>query len=786
MWKNYLITSLRAAGKNKFYIGVNLFSLAIAFSLCTIGYFNYEFNDTFNTYFGGAENLYKINGRSAEANKNLVGTTPFALKELLDQNVNLQTTRFDRKQMTIKLGDRLFEETVGFIDPEFFDMFSYQFIHGQGFKSEHDDQVVLTEKLAMRLFGKTDVIGEFIQIIYPNQQEVTYTVEGVAANSPRNLSFIFSMLMPMETYFNAHQISSNSWENWVHGTFVRIEDPSQIETVRSTLESSLAIQNTKNKGLEFEGYSIDSILEWPKFESKLYKSSFMGHLHPASVFGTLSSAIAILLLACFNYINTSIALSTKRLKEIGLRKIVGGLRSNIIIQFLLENTTLILGAFLFSFLISYWLIPPYNAMFEMDIVSFEFVAFGKLILVGVLVLILVIILSSAYPALYVSKFESLEILRNRVKLAGSNWLFKSLLAFQFMICFYNVFSLFVFIDNGEYQKHLDRGYQVNHTINIQLNEPDQFTVLRDRLSQNPAITSISGTQHLVGFHTQDETLSFRAKDHQIALLKTGKDYIKSLGIRLASGSFFETEYYNGYNHIIINQMLQNQLGEELLGKHITIGEDQFLVVGVVDDFNIKPIIFDNRIRPTVIQLIPKESYQIATITTNTLSDQKLDELMQETWYSLFPQQLYRGFMQEEVMKSIRQTNHIIININSSVAVISLLISVLGLYTLISLTIQKRIKEFGIRKVLGASPGTILRLIHKDIIVLLLISASLGLSGAYFVIGSIMDTIYAYHIEISIIHMVLPFLIIGSIILMSIGYKSMRTAKLNPVMQLRME
>ncbi|MCR9252486.1 MAG: ABC transporter permease [bacterium] len=785
MWKNYLLTSVRAFKKDKFFISVNVFSLGIAFSLCIIGYFNFEFNNSFNQYFDDANELYKINAvRDIDSDNKLMGITPVTLKNHLDQIPNSQSSRFHRNSVTLKIGDNLFQENIGFVDQEYLQMFSFNFLHGKAFNSNGSQSIVIDDETALKLFDRTNIIGEVITLLLPGNNEVSYQISGVIEKAPRNTSFYFSMLAPFENYEKYYHVDGTSWDQWIDGTFIKTSE--SISSIKQQLNSKLKIQNSKNKDLLVESYRIDSILDWPAFENQQYKGHFMGYLHPASVLGTISSAITILLLACFNYINTSIAISGKRLKEIGIRKIIGGHRKTIIIQFMVENTLMVLIALLISVGVSYFIIPYYNAMFDIQLVDFNMVDLTNLILFGVAVFTLVAFLSSAYPAFYISKFDSLEILKNKVRFSGKNLLFKGLLAFQFIVCFYNVFALLVFIENGEYQKNLDRGYSISNTVNIPLNSPEQFDILANELSKNPGITSISGTQDVVGFHTTDVAVTYASNEIQASQLRTGMDYIENIGVRLQQGQYLDKQHKDNQHNILINNMLNEELGGDMLNKTLIVNGQQSTVIGLVDDFNLKPIMLTNKIRPTIIQLVAESDYQYATVISTSQNSDQLMGTLQEVWYSQFPNQLYRGYKQEKVLKALSQTNNIILNINVFIAVVAVMITILGLYTLISLTIQKRIKEFGIRKVLGASSGSILKLINNQLIWVVGVSGIIGLVLGNFVIGNLLDIIYAYHMEIGWVNFVAPTILMLAIVIVSVAQKSISTAKLNPTTQLRME
>ncbi|MBV6646439.1 MAG: FtsX-like permease family protein, partial [Cyclobacteriaceae bacterium] len=717
--------------------------------------------------------------------KATLARTPAALQPGIQKNFpGIQAARFTKSSLAIKKEAQLIPELMAFIDPEFLEIFSYPSLLYENAAFQARDEVILTTELARRLFGKENPIGEFITILFPDQTEKTFFVGDVLRPFPENTSFHFSMLLHIDYYLDSQSIDS-PWSEWIDGTFVKLSVNDEPGDVSGWLQKFVAIQNAKNPSIEIDQYRLNPISNWPAEESSQQGSRFMGHLHPASVAGTVGSSIAVLLLAIFNFINTSISLSAKRLKEIGVRKILGGDRSMIIRQFMIENFLLIASSLLLSLLISHFLIPAYNAMFEFQLVNTQFVGLIPLCLLGIGLLVITGLIAGTYPAFYISRFEALQIIKNRVKFSSKNYLIKSLILIQFVFCFYNVFALLIFIENSQYQEALDRGYELGETINIPLQTAGQYDVLRDELLRNPSIRKVTPTQDLVGYHVQDINLEYHNEQLQVAGLFVGHGYLKSLQTELIKGSYFPAES-GDQRYILINELLEKTLGRDLLYDQLIIDGIQYSVIGVVRDFNLRNIMLSNKIRPAVFMKSSHDNWRYAVVQKSTGNLSELDYQLEHTWYSLFPDQLYRGFYQEDIMRSMRKTNTIMIYINTFIAVVSLLISALGLYTLVALTAQRRIKEFGIRKVMGASPGQILLLLNRDIILILSFAAVIGLYVGHLIISQLLDIIYAYHQDIRLAHFLWPLTVIVAIVGISIGLKVINTAKVDPVQQLRME
>lgn len=778
--KNYIKTSLRAVKHNPFYVFANIFGLALAISICTIGYFNYRFNATFNEYFDQAATLYKVHGE--RVGESTVGSSSIALAPALKAS-GVSAMRYHARSLSLRDGDRLFSSYVAFSDNEFFDHFSYWNLEGAQIKAPGANEIIISQDLALKLFNEPYPAGELLKIVFPNKKEQSFIISDIYQKPATNTSFFQSAFLSMDAYIDLFEVNENDWSTHVNGTFVYAENK-DLEWVNSQLSTSLPIRNENNPSLEISNYRLDTILEWPAIENYLYNGEFNHHLHPSSVIGIAGSALSILLLACFNFINTSIALSGNRLKEIAVRKIMGGNRKSTVSQFMIENSFMIFIAVLLSFGISWMLIPGYNALFEKELIQIENIPFSTLIGFGAVLILVVTVLSAAYPSLHIAKFSALNIFRNKVTLSGKNRLMAILLTFQFALCFYNIFGIFLNVDNSNYQETLDRGYDVDPVVNVFLNRPEQFQVFSDYLQKEQMVLGVAGTSNMIGFSKEEEFLQFEGVDYPVSTISVGDEYPELMGLRLVKGSF-PTSFEQNEDKVIINRMLEKQFGEDLLNQHISLDGKKYSVIGVVEDFNMRNIMMDNKIKPAVIKHSPESHYWVASIRVEG-PPEEANQQIEKVWYQVFPQELYRSMLQNRVMNSARVTGQLFIKINVFLAIITILISVLGLFTLISLKVQKRSKEFGVRKVLGAPGRSIVHLLGKDLYWMIAISAVVGLSGAALVLGSVFDTIYAYHIEADLSHFLRTIVIVLLIIVSTIGYKVYQASQLNPTEQLRME
>ncbi|MEM6644578.1 MAG: FtsX-like permease family protein [Bacteroidota bacterium] len=778
--KNYLKTSIRAIKLHPFYVFANVFGLALALSICTIGYFNYRSNATFNTYFGDAEDIYKVHGVRTAAS--VLGQSALPIGPQLSAK-GIDACRHFAKTLNIKDGNYLFTSRIAFVDPNFLALFPFEDLQGKLLKMPTGNEIIISDKLALRLFDEVYPLGKTVKIVFPNLQEESFIVSGIFDEPPTNTSFRQDAILPISVGLERYHLKEGDWRVPIDGTFVKCEH-NELNQVVSELNQLVSVRNRYNESTAVEHFRLDNMLDWPACERDLYRGTYNQHLHPSSVWGIAGSALTILFLACFNFINTSIALSGKRLKEIGVRKVLGGTKASTATQFLIENSFMIFLAVILSFGISYLLVPSYNALFQQELIQLDKIPITDFLAFGVFIILIVAVLAAAYPSLYVSKFPALKIFANKVALSGKNRVMSVLLTLQFALCFYNIFGLFLNVENSHYQESLDRGYDVEKIVNIPLNRTEQFDVLKKRLEQHPAVESVAGTKRLVGFTNESAFMSYEGSEHPVSLLESGANYPQVIGIRLIKGSFF-TETESTSKEVLVNRMLESQFEESLLEKHIKIEDISYKVVGVVEDFNLRSIMMDNKINPTIITREKKNRYfnLVARVSGSSV---EANRGLEEVWYEIYEDELYVGFPQSDVMNNAKELNRIMIVINSFLAIISILISIIGLYTLISLKALRKSKEFGVRKVLGASKGTIIHLLGKDLYWVMGIASIIGLISSKIVFGTVFDIIYAYHIEPDITHFLKSIAVVLLIVVFTIGYKVLQASNINPSQQLRTE
>ena len=398
--------------KNKVFFIINVLGLGIAIACSIVAYLNYDYNKKFDVEHVNAERIYRI-GIERDFNNRLSkrGYTPRGMTGVLKENAPdpEKVIRFMSNGANVKIEDDLFNANITYVDEGFFDMFTFPLISGNYDLTDHS-KIYLEEELAIKYFGDTDPIGQQITHVLDSGFK-DYTVGGIFETKPSNSSFMFiKAFTTYDNFFNAHpKAEKESWSEW-NLCFVEFDNPQAARAYEDELQQHIEPQNKAREDFQVTRYFVEPLVGMAERSQveEIYSWLRMGN-PPASVVAPLIMAVLLLLLACFNFTNTSIAISGRRLKEIGLRKVMGGLRSQLVVQFLTENILICLIALFAGLVMAEFLVPAYSEMWDFLDIRLDYA--NNLGLLGFIFVTLIVtgIIAGSYPAFYVSKFEPTSI-----------------------------------------------------------------------------------------------------------------------------------------------------------------------------------------------------------------------------------------------------------------------------------------------------------------------------------------------------------------------------------------
>lgn len=792
MITSYFRIATRYLAKNKTYSFINIagLSLSLVCAMLMILYTKDEFS--FDKFQKDINSTYLItidvqnpDGSSAEK----MGVTSILHGPRFKENLPEVESfvRLNNKYRDIRLGDEVKSQKILEADSNFFSFFSFPLIHGnrqtvlQGANS-----IVISEDMAIRHFGSNDAINK--NILFENDGTfISYTVTGVAKQCPQNSSIQFEAVIPLK-----EESDDFAWVTVSYSTFVKLNMHSSIKDVSTKMQQV------------FEAESEDVMKQVREYG---FTQSFHHHLQPFkdihlsqdykveagltygsnSIYSYILSGIAvfILIIACINFINLTIARSAKRAKEIGIRKVVGGARRQLIIQFLSESFLLCLISFIGAMILAQLLLPTFNDLVNKEL-SLSYLIDSRLIGIYISLLVITGILAGFYPAIVLSGYNPIQILYTRFKLSGKNHLQKTLIVFQFALATFMVIATLTVYMQFDYLTTKDLGFKPDNVIRVSKSDMThrEAKVFGEVLSKNSNIISVSPQYHGMenGKVNSDSILHFTYE-------AVNENFIDLLCIQILQGrNFSELNPSDSVNSVIINQSFAKEAGwKDPIGQEVIMMDGAIRkVIGIVKDYNYESL--KKTINPQLFSLAfdsYNPSYQHLLIKIKPNSESNCIPFIEKKFKELFPMSPYSYQFYNDINLSSYEAESkwkLVIMLS---ALLTIFIAGIGLFGLSILTAESKFKEIGIRKVLGASVKTIVLSLYKNHLSLILLALLIAMPVSYYA-GSVWLGNYPYRTEVGVGVFIGAGLFVLVIACATISYQTIKTALLNPINSLRTE
>jgi ABC-type antimicrobial peptide transport system permease subunit len=646
--------------------------------------------------------------------------------------------------------------------------------------------VIISEQFALKYFGDENPLGKHLTIRKNDEIIHQFLIGAVAEKIPLNSSFRFGIIAQYENLLDFFDEDEYDWTTEIRPVlYVKLNKLSSREELKKGLQKYREPHNEMMDSWKISSFYLVPFKEQKDDARFVQNFTTAAGLPVSALYGSLIMNALILLIACFNFTNTSLAYANKRLKEIGIRRTFGGIRSQIIKQFFIENFILCALALLLSIEIANTWIGWMNVQWPIEISTFYFDNW-KISINLIILLIAVSFIAGAYPSFYVSRFHPTEILKGKLKLQGTNNFTRILLTWQFGFSVMAIFSGVVLTQNAIFQKTIDWGFDKENVFIIPLQEKGNYEVLRNDLAKNQNIESIAGTIHNVGYGFTEANIEIDGEKHNSSLLYVGDTYLSTIGCDVLQGRYFlEGSENDVQQSIIVNlDFIKTFDIKDPLNQSIFIDNKYYQIVGVVEDF--MPYGLYDPIKPSIIRAAAEKDYQQLVIRAD---EKNLPEIMasaQQSWKSLFPTKPFEGFYMEEAAAEALNTNNGILMQFGIMALFALFLSVSGLYSTVSLTVNKRIKEIGIRKVMGASVSHIMQLLNHEFGIIMFISIVIGCVGGYYFMDKFLSDIFTYYMDIGLLSYLAAALTILLFTILTSGIKIYRAAMSNPTDSLRYE
>jgi putative ABC transport system permease protein len=793
MLRNYFLVAIRNLYRNKYYALINIVGLGMAMALCVVGYVNYQFSRSFNAGLRNVDRICAIASyyeRDGGRGEIIQHPTPLAPAIAVDVPGVENYCRLAVFMGDVRSGDRVFNEGLWFVDTAFFDMFTFAPKQGslETFKTDPSG-VIITDDLAAKYFGDEQAVGRQLSITMYNGTVVDFTVLGVIVEPSVNSSFYSGVYIAYSRQRDIFGFNLESWTDWTSASFLMLDSVTSIDQVSASLAGYVTRSNDANPQNRRDGFFLTPMREFPALAQEIGSPLRQG-MHPAAIAAPSAVAILILLLACFNFMNTSVAFAARRFREIGVRKVVGCMRGQLVWQFLGENLLLCLFALALAAALAEILVPAYASLWpELDL-SFSYTDSPGLIGFLLAMLLFTGIAAGLYPALYVSRFSPTAIFRGRQKLGGTNALVRVLLTLQLALSMACIVAAVIMTRNATYIRDFNYGYDIANTLVVPIEGSGQYQVLRDALADYPDVVSVGATQHLMARNWATFGITVDGRELNVNSYRVGDRYFDALHLNIIQGRSFDSSLASDIDQtVIVSRNLVAQAGwdnplEKTVEIKINDANREFRVIGVVDDF------YPNGLRaqllPAIIRLATPDQYQFAIIRVKPGSGRSVNSYVEDIWHQKYPSLAYEGFWHDQQSQQEYETNDNLRWIFLFVAAVAVVISTMGLLALVSLNLARRTREIGIRKALGASMTNIGVLVTREFVILIMIGSVLSVGLGYYLTDILLASVWDFYCDFGVWPFVLSVLIIVCVAGLSVGYRVVAAARSNPVDALRCE
>ena len=797
MFKNFYTTAIRVLLRNKAYAFINVIGLSLGLATAILLLLYVRDETSYDRFHRGVDHLFRVDREITRENGNKVqgGYTGYFQGPRFKAHIP-EIEAFVRVQesgVNIKRGTDVFYQDVRLVDPNFFSVFSFRLLHGNPATAlTQPHTAVITEDMAKAQFGTTDAVGKTLSI-NEDDKFVPYMVTGVAATPPSNSSIKFKVLLPLVVPGSAESQNEN-WFSFFLNTFVVLSPQADIATVNRKMQAVYEADAQEAIHMIETKYKVQSpgMSYFVQPLTDIHLSTQAGAnegLSDASdpVYSYVLSGIAlfILLIACINFVNLTVARSVKRAKEIGVRKVIGGQRRQLIFQFLGESCLLCLAAFVFALLIAQSLLPVFNQLSNKSL-SFSYLLDGKLVAGYIALFLLTGLLAGCYPALVLSKFRPVQTLYHRFTLGSKNYLQKGLVVFQFVLATFLIVATLTLMFQLNYMTAQPLGYDDGNLVMVGTGSVSlqEASVFRKELLKDPAILGVApknagtpGTTVRVADGTA-VNISYETIDPA---------YLPLLHIPIIAGRNFSPAFPSDSAHsVLVNESFVQQAGwTDPIGQSIRFYEPEatYTVVGVAKDHHYRPL--TEKIAPQLFTMTPANPYGMFYIKIAPHSEAAVLPYIARVFHQVFPLTPFSYDFKDQVNRDSYSAEQQWKQMVLFGAGLTVFISCIGLFGLSVLSAEKRTKEIGIRKVLGASVGRIVALLSTDFLRLVFVALLIALPLAFFAASRWLER-YPYRIPLAWWMFGLAGGFIVLVAMFTVSFQAVRAAMQNPVRNLRTE
>jgi putative ABC transport system permease protein len=787
MLKNLIKTAIRHIVKHLGYSILNILGLTLGITSALFLIIYVADEVSYDRYHEKADRIYRVSSTIKEPDDQftwIVAQIPFGPQVVHDYPEVQSSVRFiNMPRALYKFEDKEFnEENFFYVDSTLFDIFTYKVIKGE-IKSAllAPKKIILTEKIANKYFGKSDPIGKTL-----TTGTDTYEVTGVIQDVPTNSHFRFDAVAAR----NNLPKQLGNWGNFGVFTYLLFPEKFDVKAFETKMQGMYdAYMKTIFGPLKISiKYHLEPLTRIHLYSTNASEPEPTGSITYVYIFAIV--AIFLVLIASMNYMNLATARSTRRAREVGLRKVVGSRRGPLILQFLSESMVFTLISLLISIVLIIVLLPKFNLLagkaFNIHVI------YSPVVLLSLLAIILIVgILGGSYPAFFLSRFSPVTVLKGEVTQGSAGSLFRKILVvIQFTVSVIMIICTLVVFRQLNYMKTTDQGFDQKNVVGLQLNGPmvRKYPVLKQSLLENQNVKYVTSTNTAVGegsgkviFNVETDQgmsqkgVNFAVVDH---------DFIETLGIKMVKGREFQQDMPSDtLTGVVVNEAFAKRMNwTETIGKKVEL--KPFIdgrVIGVMKDYHQTGMY--NAIESLMLLYRPLNN--VIYIKLSGSDTKQTLSFIERKWKEIFPDQPFvYTYLSERFNRQFEADDKRGL-VFTMFTVLAILIACLGLFGLASYMVEQRTKEIGIRKVFGANENTILGLISKDFLILVAIGIVIAVPVAYYFMNRWLEN-YVYRTKIEVPLLLAAALLTILITFLTISYKSYQAAIMNPARALKAE
>ncbi|MGC3946028.1 MAG: ABC transporter permease [Chryseolinea sp.] len=781
MFTNYFKTSFRSLAKHPLTAFINVFGLSVAIGICLLVYSFMAYDQRIDQFHEQKESIYLATfNASRDGSDQQYGLTPRPLGEALRQDLPQvkEVCRIDESSVVLKYNDNVFHERVRYVDPSFLRMFTFPLKWGVPGSLTDLNSLVMSEDMSTKYFGDDNPVGRTVTMIFNDSTKKEFVVSGVAATFPKERDLEFGLLIHYDNLKTANTtFKSDDWGQFLSATWIQIE-ANDVGVVTSQLSKYQKIHHAAVPEWNVTSFKLEPLTTLHERSSNI-RDAIVHDFNVEGRIGMPIIAIFMIVLACLNYINMAIVSAAKRLKEIGIRKVIGANRLRVIFQFLTENIFVTLFALSIGVGLCYFIFMPWFVQFTGWPLELNFLNKGTWMFVVVLV-VLTGIVSGIYPAFYISQFDAVRIFKGTLQFGRKNPLTQIFLAVQIMLACMTITSGVVLTQNNRFQHQRSWGYDQKDVLYINVPNRPAYDRIHAAMVNHSDVIALTGSANHVG--KAASTAVVRTSDntrYETDLFAVDGHYIETMGLQLLQGTPLREDSESDANAVLVNELFVKELKlKNPIGEQFTIDSVRYHVAGIVKDFHSRD--FFSKLRPTVFTKAAKDDYRFLTLRLREGSDDGVLKSLQNKWVALYPEIPFQGGYQQDVWTNYFDSVDRSQEFTNIVAVVAVLLASLGLYGLVTLNVSGRVKEFSIRKTLGAGFSNITGVILRQYLVLTLVSLAMGIPASYLFTKAYLSMLFAYPMPMGYSgSLIAAFLLVG-VMMLVISTQIRNVLQLNPV------